>query len=356
MGVLDFFFYFGGVFFAFLKFLFINETVRFENLSSEDSYRSELRKEDIRDFKGIITEKEVEKRNEGKEEEEEDDSTLKYFSKWSTMLNDYNIQFQNIKKLLSNYTVGKHKENEVNLKKEISQLVDSTERIFQLLACIVSLNREKLEILDPSIKILSILISIIKKSKKRIKMPPRFFNSENYSYIKRLIIETPMLRDFCQTLYESNSFWVVILSSVPIFCGILGIKYGLITSIGFLFVSGWVRNIGKEVSSISFRSQSVPQMQKAVDFLKNQTSNEYKTILLKLSELLELTERAVSVEENLQKENCSICFEPLIEQKIARPNKCNHFFHSNCLERWMDHNEIPTCPICREIFERPAIV
>jgi len=42
-------------------------------------------------------------------------------------------------------------------------------------------------------------------------------------------------------------------------------------------------------------------------------------------------------------DNCSICLEKI----HSNPNItiCNHKFHRNCLNQWLNHNN--TCPMCR---------
>jgi hypothetical protein len=42
---------------------------------------------------------------------------------------------------------------------------------------------------------------------------------------------------------------------------------------------------------------------------------------------------------------CSICMSPIMEQEEAMVTPCAHFFHSECLMRWMEEQMI--CPICR---------
>lgn len=47
--------------------------------------------------------------------------------------------------------------------------------------------------------------------------------------------------------------------------------------------------------------------------------------------------------------DCSVCLDPFSEadfvaKKVHRAS-CHHFYHTNCLERWMDSNR--NCPICR---------
>ncbi|VVU95246.1 Ring finger domain [seawater metagenome] len=61
-----------------------------------------------------------------------------------------------------------------------------------------------------------------------------------------------------------------------------------------------------------------------------------------------------------EKEKCSICLEDMTNsdsleetQKNFTLLKCNHMFHQNCLNSWLDfnntqnENDLGTCPICR---------
>lgn len=51
---------------------------------------------------------------------------------------------------------------------------------------------------------------------------------------------------------------------------------------------------------------------------------------------------------------CTICQADLQEKELVRSiSKCNHLFHSACLEHWLQRN--PTCPLCRvELFHVDA--
>lgn len=48
--------------------------------------------------------------------------------------------------------------------------------------------------------------------------------------------------------------------------------------------------------------------------------------------------------------HCSICLEQYVnstneEAKVSKV-QCGHYFHNNCIEKWMSKNNL-TCPICR---------
>ena len=51
----------------------------------------------------------------------------------------------------------------------------------------------------------------------------------------------------------------------------------------------------------------------------------------------------------LLSENCSICFENQDVEPIVRV-PCSHYFHSKCIQTWIEIAPIPTCPLCRRNF------
>lgn len=47
-----------------------------------------------------------------------------------------------------------------------------------------------------------------------------------------------------------------------------------------------------------------------------------------------------------EKENCSICFEELGDEKKEEYKlSCNHVYHRDCIAQWLSNNT--TCPLCR---------
>lgn len=56
-------------------------------------------------------------------------------------------------------------------------------------------------------------------------------------------------------------------------------------------------------------------------------------------EIRKILEKKAKKEEK-KKEDCAICLEPT-ESKI----KCGHYFHTECLDNWLQYN---SCPVCRE--------
>ena len=51
-------------------------------------------------------------------------------------------------------------------------------------------------------------------------------------------------------------------------------------------------------------------------------------------------------------ESCSICLSPVISNNIRI--KCNHIFHTKCLETWtaknINNNKLPQCPNCNQQY------
>lgn len=47
--------------------------------------------------------------------------------------------------------------------------------------------------------------------------------------------------------------------------------------------------------------------------------------------------------------SCPICFEDYEEESVMTCTDCVHFFHKDCLQKWIDTNS--TCPICRQTVE-----
>lgn len=53
-------------------------------------------------------------------------------------------------------------------------------------------------------------------------------------------------------------------------------------------------------------------------------------------------------------DECIICTESLNNNKNIKITKCKHIFHDQCLNEWFYSQKTPTCPICRETFERKS--
>lgn len=57
-------------------------------------------------------------------------------------------------------------------------------------------------------------------------------------------------------------------------------------------------------------------------------------------------ENTLTVSSTDEKENCSICFLKLNGDKYIL--KCNHLFHTDCLNNWINKGKGTTCPLCRK--------
>ncbi|CAD8213231.1 unnamed protein product [Paramecium octaurelia] len=54
----------------------------------------------------------------------------------------------------------------------------------------------------------------------------------------------------------------------------------------------------------------------------------------------------VGVEEFEQIETCAICLLELNEKNVIKILKCNHFFHQECIKKWLQLKA--ECPTCRD--------
>ena len=60
------------------------------------------------------------------------------------------------------------------------------------------------------------------------------------------------------------------------------------------------------------------------------------------------TKRGFKIFNRLKEDNkCSICFEQIKDNTPATYTQCNHKFHSECLDRWLNTGN-NSCPVCRE--------
>ncbi|OUZ99567.1 zinc finger protein [Macleaya cordata] len=47
-------------------------------------------------------------------------------------------------------------------------------------------------------------------------------------------------------------------------------------------------------------------------------------------------------------ETCAVCLNELRDKdKVRELRNCCHVFHRSCINRWLDHNDQKTCPLCR---------
>lgn len=62
-------------------------------------------------------------------------------------------------------------------------------------------------------------------------------------------------------------------------------------------------------------------------------------------------EEEQEVEE--QYETCPICLEDLNGEQLEYKTKCNHTFHIECLQKWLDQENNDNCPCCRADINAP---
>lgn len=62
------------------------------------------------------------------------------------------------------------------------------------------------------------------------------------------------------------------------------------------------------------------------------------------------TLKEVLIDEKIEKEwenkECAVCQEHFKTQEIGKELKCDHLFHKDCIEKWLDLHR--TCPCCRK--------
>tara|TARA_Y100000589_G_scaffold181492_1_gene171823 strand:- start:466 stop:1086 length:621 start_codon:yes stop_codon:yes gene_type:complete len=58
----------------------------------------------------------------------------------------------------------------------------------------------------------------------------------------------------------------------------------------------------------------------------------------------------------INKEHCSICFQPFIEGEFKRTlSECKHTFHKKCVDKWLVKSKNMSCPICRHSYFKNVI-
>jgi len=54
--------------------------------------------------------------------------------------------------------------------------------------------------------------------------------------------------------------------------------------------------------------------------------------------------------DELPENNCSICLEEFKNEDILKKLNCDHIFHKDCLQPWINNNNNnKTCPLCRRV-------
>ena len=72
-----------------------------------------------------------------------------------------------------------------------------------------------------------------------------------------------------------------------------------------------------------------------------------KKLLKRLDEVLPTIEFAKACNSHNEL-SCCICFEEFSIDAKVKETKCNHLFHSSCLQEWIKRKiEKPDCPQCR---------
>ena len=59
------------------------------------------------------------------------------------------------------------------------------------------------------------------------------------------------------------------------------------------------------------------------------------------------------LEEETEETTCTICCLPFGKDPAFELNKCEHRFHQECIQAWLQRKNT-SCPLCRdEVFEQP---
>ncbi|KAI3948493.1 hypothetical protein MKW98_019243 [Papaver atlanticum] len=54
--------------------------------------------------------------------------------------------------------------------------------------------------------------------------------------------------------------------------------------------------------------------------------------------------------------SCAVCLNELTgNDKVRELRNCCHVFHSECIDRWFNHNDQKTCPLCRTSLLLPIL-
>lgn len=71
---------------------------------------------------------------------------------------------------------------------------------------------------------------------------------------------------------------------------------------------------------------------------------------LPVTEFSKFLERSKGSEEEKEGIECCVCLNRIEGREIIREtSNCGHIFHSQCLDRWVDQNQL-TCPLCRTML------
>lgn len=68
--------------------------------------------------------------------------------------------------------------------------------------------------------------------------------------------------------------------------------------------------------------------------------------------------RAYEAEQGSNNEvvECAVCLCKIEEGEEIRELRCHHMFHRDCLDRWVGHRNIGTCPLCRSCIAPSRMV
>ena len=91
-----------------------------------------------------------------------------------------------------------------------------------------------------------------------------------------------------------------------------------------------------------YRTYSLPEYRNIYTPIPEPTSNNHNTSVRDLNHNSNIS---LYLRGNNPPQKCSICYDNIRSFSIIRTLNCQHFFHQNCIDRWME--EKSSCPVCR---------
>lgn len=111
----------------------------------------------------------------------------------------------------------------------------------------------------------------------------------------------------------------------------------------------WVSKIIKDRRSDSLETPLTEQEEHSSSSSSWVCSQMIRDSTLTLKRFGEIVEKVGEAEETC----CAVCLNQIkMEDEVRELMNCDHIFHRECIDRWLDHdldnnNHNPTCPLCR---------
>lgn len=97
---------------------------------------------------------------------------------------------------------------------------------------------------------------------------------------------------------------------------------------------------------VIFTAFASVQFIKFYNIIKNNIYNRRRRIRRSLNRVNIDSLNTVILRDRLQDNTCSVCLEEFKDDDILVKLNCNHIFHKECLEPWLNNNT--NCPMCRQ--------